>query len=109
MWARGDAMSVAFTARVLRRRHAGGMLNVHSEVTQILSAIEAGDPSAAEQLLPLVYEELRRLAAVQTAHDIPPAMGTSAASTTGATFSPRPQRHRLAVAPGEIHRRTRHL
>jgi RNA polymerase sigma factor (TIGR02999 family) len=34
-----------------------------SDVTQILSAIEQGDPHAAEQLLPLVYEELRRLAA----------------------------------------------
>lgn len=34
-----------------------------SDVTQILSAIEAGDPSAAEELLPLVYDELRRLAA----------------------------------------------
>ena len=34
-----------------------------SEVTQVLSAIEQGDPHAAEQLLPLVYEELRRLAA----------------------------------------------
>ena len=34
-----------------------------SDVTQILSAIEQGDPSAAEQLLPLVYEELRKLAA----------------------------------------------
>jgi RNA polymerase sigma factor (TIGR02999 family) len=34
-----------------------------SNVTQILSAIEAGDPHAAEQLLPLVYEELRKLAA----------------------------------------------
>jgi RNA polymerase sigma factor (TIGR02999 family) len=34
-----------------------------SEVTRILSAIEQGDPSAAEQLLPLVYDELRRLAA----------------------------------------------
>ena len=33
-----------------------------SEVTQILHAIEQGDPSAAEQLLPLVYEELRQLA-----------------------------------------------
>jgi RNA polymerase sigma factor (TIGR02999 family) len=32
------------------------------EVTQILSAMEQGDPHAAEQLLPLVYEELRRLA-----------------------------------------------
>ena len=33
-----------------------------SDVTQILSQIESGDPSAAEKLLPLVYEELRRLA-----------------------------------------------
>ena len=34
-----------------------------SEVTRILSAIEQGDPHAAEQLLPLVYDELRNLAA----------------------------------------------
>jgi hypothetical protein len=34
-----------------------------SDVTQILSQIEQGDPSAAEQLLPLVYNELRKLAA----------------------------------------------
>jgi RNA polymerase sigma factor (TIGR02999 family) len=34
-----------------------------SEVTRILSAIEQGDPKAAEQLLPLVYEELRKIAA----------------------------------------------
>jgi len=34
-----------------------------SDVTQILSQIESGDPSAAEQLLPLVYDELRKLAA----------------------------------------------
>src|SRR5687767_9927044 len=33
------------------------------EVTRVLSAIEQGDPHAAEQLLPLVYEELRKLAA----------------------------------------------
>jgi hypothetical protein len=38
-----------------------------TEVTRILSAIERGDPHAAEQLLPLVYEELRRLAAAQMA------------------------------------------
>lgn len=42
-----------------------------SEVTQILSAIDAGDPSAAEQLLPLVYEELRRLAASKLAQEKP--------------------------------------
>src|SRR5262249_32278609 len=34
-----------------------------SDVTRILSQIESGDPSAADQLLPLVYEELRKLAA----------------------------------------------
>jgi RNA polymerase sigma factor (TIGR02999 family) len=42
-----------------------------SEVTRILSAIEQGDPSAAEQLLPLVYDELRRLAAVRLAQEKP--------------------------------------
>jgi len=42
-----------------------------SEVTQILSAIERGDPQAAEQLLPLVYDELRRLAEQKLAHEQP--------------------------------------
>ena len=42
-----------------------------SEVTGILSAIEEGDPRAAEQLLPLVYDELRRLAAQKLAHETP--------------------------------------
>jgi RNA polymerase sigma factor (TIGR02999 family) len=42
-----------------------------SEVTRILSAIEQGDPSAAEQLLPLVYEELRKLAAQKLAQEKP--------------------------------------
>ncbi len=41
------------------------------EVTRILSAIEGGDPCAAEQLLPLVYEELRRLAAQRLAQEQP--------------------------------------
>ena len=40
-----------------------------SEVTRILSAIEAGDPQAAEQLLPLVYDELRKLAAQRLAQE----------------------------------------
>src|SRR5262245_15213228 len=39
------------------------------EVTQILSAIENGDPCAADQLLPIVYGELRRLAALKLAHE----------------------------------------
>src|SRR5436190_8635121 len=42
-----------------------------SEVTRILSAIEEGDPHAAEQLLPLVYDELRQLAAARLAHEKP--------------------------------------
>src|SRR3989454_8369796 len=42
-----------------------------SEVTRILSAIEQGDPSAAAQLLPLVYDELRQLAAQKLAQEKP--------------------------------------
>ncbi len=42
-----------------------------SDVTRILSAIEQGDPRAAEQLLPLVYEELRQLAAARLAQEKP--------------------------------------
>ena len=41
------------------------------EVTRILSALEQGDPHAAEQLLPLVYDELRRLAAQKLAQEKP--------------------------------------
>jgi len=40
-----------------------------SEVTQLLSAIDAGDPKAADQLLPLVYEELRKLAVIRMANE----------------------------------------
>ncbi|HZU38047.1 MAG TPA: ECF-type sigma factor, partial [Gemmataceae bacterium] len=40
-------------------------------VTRILSAAEKGDPHAASRLLPLVYEELRRLAAKQLAQEMP--------------------------------------
>src|SRR5215471_7245668 len=47
------------------------MLDLMSDVTWILSAIEQGDPSAAEQLLPLVYNELRQLAAQTLAHEQP--------------------------------------
>ena len=42
-----------------------------SDVTRILSAIERGDPHAAEQLLPLVYDELRALAAQKMAQELP--------------------------------------
>jgi RNA polymerase sigma factor (TIGR02999 family) len=42
-----------------------------SDVTSILSAIEQGDPQAAEQLLPFVYDELRKLAAVKLTQEKP--------------------------------------
>lgn len=42
-----------------------------TEVTAILSAIQAGDPSAAAELLPLVYDELRKLATVRLAEERP--------------------------------------
>lgn len=47
--------------------YAGGM----ADVTQILSAIQAGDPQAAAHLLPLVYDELRKLAAARLAAEKP--------------------------------------
>ena len=42
-----------------------------ADVTQVLNAIAAGDPRAAAELLPLVYDELRRLAAAKLAHEKP--------------------------------------
>ena len=64
-----------------------------SEVTRILSAIEQGDPHAAEQLLPLVYEELRKLAAQKMAQEAP-----------GQTLQPTALVHeaylRLVASPG---------
>jgi RNA polymerase sigma factor (TIGR02999 family) len=42
-----------------------------SDVTRLLSEIERGEPAAAERLLPLVYEELRELAAAKLAHEKP--------------------------------------
>jgi len=51
----------------------GGQLQGHpmTDVTRILNAIEQGEPGAAEQLLPLVYDELRKLAAHRLAHESP--------------------------------------
>jgi RNA polymerase sigma factor (TIGR02999 family) len=49
----------------------GVMLGGMADVTRILTAIEAGDPSATSELLPLVYDELRRLAAARLAHEKP--------------------------------------
>lgn len=48
-----------------------------SDVTRILAAIEGGDPHAAEQHLPLVYEELRKLAAQKLAQEKPGQMPVS--------------------------------
>src|SRR5262245_22848623 len=42
-----------------------------NEITQILTDIERGEPKAGDQLLPLVYEELRKLAAQRLAHEKP--------------------------------------
>jgi hypothetical protein len=42
-----------------------------SDVTHILSAIQSGDPHAAKQLLPMVYDELRKLAAQKMAQEKP--------------------------------------
>ena len=46
-------------------------MNPMTNVTRILNQIENGDPSAADQLLPLVYEELRKLAAAKLANEKP--------------------------------------
>ena len=48
-----------------------GILTCMSDVTLFLDAIEHGDPGAADQLLPLIYDELRRLAASQLAREQP--------------------------------------
>jgi RNA polymerase sigma factor (TIGR02999 family) len=54
--------------RLIRPRVIFGVM---SEITRILEAIQQGDPHAAEQLLPLVYDELRQLAAHKLAHEKP--------------------------------------
>src|SRR5262249_30297115 len=50
-------------------RSPRGRLPSMTDVTRLLSAIERGDPHAAEQLLPLVYDELRKLAAARMAEE----------------------------------------
>src|SRR5438094_3812386 len=54
-----------------RPGRARGRMAAMADVTQILSAIEAGDPRAAAELLPLVYDELRKLAAARMAAEAP--------------------------------------
>jgi DNA-binding GntR family transcriptional regulator len=58
----------AIRIRSVQKRSGGAMKD---EVTSILSAIEQGDPRAAERILPLVYDELRRLAAQRLAQEKP--------------------------------------
>ena len=74
-----------------------------SDVTHILSAIESGDPHAAEQLLPLVYDELRRLAAQKLAHE-------KAGQTLEATaLVPEAYVRLVGVAEPRIYRDRRHF
>ena len=68
---RDPAPSLVLTPRCWPAYSAAVKLDVMSDVTGILSAIEQGDPSAAEQLLPLVYDELRKLAAERMAQERP--------------------------------------
>src|SRR5215467_6477314 len=65
----GPKCNADLRAQLAVRR--SGIIGVMADVTQILSQIEAGDPSAAEELLPLVYDELRRLAAQRLAREKP--------------------------------------
>ena len=62
-------------------------------VTQILSQIEQGDPSAAEQLFPLVYEELRKLAASKLAQEKPGQTLQATGLVHEAVYSPRSVEH----------------
>src|SRR5205814_1715788 len=64
---RGNGVSGSVVTVV--RADGPGRLSAMSEVTRILAAIEQGDPKAAEQLLPLVYDELRKLAAQKLAQE----------------------------------------
>jgi RNA polymerase sigma factor (TIGR02999 family) len=87
------------------------MLSCMSEVTRILTAIEAGEPAAAEQLLPLIYDELRKLAAQRLAQEKP---GQTLQATAlvheaylrlvGADVAWQGRRHFLAVAASTMRR-----
>jgi hypothetical protein len=80
-----------------------------SEVTRILNAIEHGDPHAASELLPLVYDELRKLAGQKLAWFTKPTSGSwtstrRSTGTAGDTFLPQPPRpcaESLSRTPGE--------
>ena len=55
----------------MEARFRAAILTSMSDVTRILSAVEQGDPHAADRLLPLVYDELRKLAAQKLARERP--------------------------------------
>lgn len=61
-----ESVTDSSSVRFFRKRM---VLLAMSEVTQILYQIESGDPAAAEQLLPLVYNELRKLASIRMAQE----------------------------------------
>ena len=74
MWDRafkGTFRESPSTADFYARRNAFSGLVAMSDITRILPQIELGDAHAAEQLLPLPYDELRRLAAVMLAGEQP--------------------------------------
>src|SRR5215203_3086032 len=64
----GRQAATVFRSRLAPPRR---MLGIVADVTQILTAIERGDPRAAAELLPLVYDELRKLAAARLADEKP--------------------------------------
>src|SRR5947209_11207672 len=64
------APSVISSSESMRSQPRGTMCRV-SDMTRILGQIQQGDPHAAEQLLPLVYDELRKLAAEKMANERP--------------------------------------
>src|SRR4051812_11238415 len=68
---RGDPSDGARARSDSARWLVPGRFSAMNDVTHILSAIEHGDPKAADKLLPLVYDELRRLAAQRLAQEKP--------------------------------------
>ena len=103
-WGRGRSPRVTLSRKCAPARfnsllafldlHGPFKMNRVSDVTQILERVEQGDPKAAEELMPLVYEELRRLAAARMAQE-----------AAGNTLQPTALVHeawlRLVGAPGQ--------
>src|SRR5262245_50324950 len=73
-WRRQSGLSALhspFATDCLLARFTAGRLEAMADITRALKAIEQGDPHAAEQLLPLLYDELRQLAAAKLAQEKP--------------------------------------